>query len=172
MSLLANRQLVTKLSFPREVFPLSAVLSSLFDFAIAAAVTILLLVIFGWVPSLLAIWAVPLVAVLAAFTIGLTLLLAATNLFLRDVKYIVEIILNYAIFVTPVLYEASFAGSWEWVLMLNPVAPIMEGLAAALVHGSTPDLRWFGYSLSVSVVALTGGYWTFKKLEPKFAETV
>jgi len=171
-SLIGNSSLVTKIAFPKEVFPIAATLSSLFDFAIASIAVLLVLVCIGWTPTFAALWAVPLILMLVMFTAGLALLLSAANLFFRDVKYIVEILLTYAIFFTPVLYDAAMLGKWRPLIMLNPVAPILEGLADSLVHGRTPDLQWTAYSFGMSAAALSVGYWLFKQLEPKFAESI
>jgi lipopolysaccharide transport system permease protein len=171
-SLLGNASLVTKVAFPRETFPMAAVLSSLFDFAIATTVLLAVLLFSGWAPSLHFLWAALLFGILIAFTTGLTLLLSAANLFLRDVKYLVEIILTYAIFLTPVLYDASFVGTWRNVLMLNPIAPIMEGLSVSIIGHRTPDLPWVAYSAAVAVAMLAFGAWSFKRLEPRFAESI
>jgi len=171
-SLVANPSLVTKIAFPKEVFPLSAVLSNGFDFLIAASVVVLGLLVTGWQPSPEALWFLPTLAVLAMLTTGLAMLLSALNLFYRDVKYIVEVLLTYAIFVTPVLFPASMAGRWESYLLLNPMAPLLESLADCLVGHRTPQLGWLGYSAVFSVVALVGGYRVFKWLEVQFAERI
>jgi lipopolysaccharide transport system permease protein len=171
-SLLGNATLVTKIAFPKEVFPIAATLSSLFDFAIATAAVLLALVAMGWVPTLQAFWGLLFLVMLAMLTTGLALLLSAANLFFRDVKYIVEIMLTYAIFFTPVLYEASVLGKWRTLVMLNPIAPILEGLADTLVYGRPPEPQWMAYSFVVSAATLLFGYWLFKQLEPKFAESI
>ncbi len=69
-SLITNPNLVTKLAFPKEVFPISAVLSNLFDFSIAFVAVIIIMVFFGWVPTLYALWALPLMLLVCAFTTG------------------------------------------------------------------------------------------------------
>ena len=171
-SLITNPNLVTKLAFPKEVFPISAVLSNLFDFSIAFVAVIIILVFFGWVPTLYALWALPLMLLVCAFTTGLSLLLAAANLFFRDVKYLVEVLLTYAIFFTPVLYDASALGRWKPVILLNPAAPLLEGMADVIVYSRMPDLTWLIYSATASVVLLILSYWFFKQLEPKFAESL
>lgn len=171
-SLVGNTSLVTKIAFPKEVFPISAVLSNGFDFLIAASVVVIGLLLMGWVPSLEALWALPLLVMLAIFTAGLTMLLSALNLFYRDVKYLVEVALTYAIFVTPVLFPASIAGRWQSIVLLNPIAPILEGLSDALIGHRTPQLGWVGYSAAVAVATAVLGYTVFKWLETQFAERI
>src|SRR5271168_3203788 len=117
-SLTANANLVTKIAFPKELFPIAAVLSSLFDFAVAALVVAISLPLMGVPFHLQALWSIPLMLITVMLVVGLTLFLSAANLFFRDVKYLVEIFLTYAIFFTPVLYPASVAGQWRSLLYL------------------------------------------------------
>jgi len=171
-SLTANSSLVTKIKFPRLIFPLSSVLTSLFDMVIAVPVLVLLLPFAGIQVSPAIFWAPILVLLLVIFTAGLCILFSAANLFFRDIKYLVEVILTFAIFFTPVLYDASVAGKWRSVLMLNPVAPLLEGLNSGVVQGHQPDLAWVAYSAVVSVVLFWGGIVFFRRLEPRFAESI
>lgn len=171
-SLIGNTNLVTKIAFPKEVFPIAAVLSSLFDFAIAAVAALVAMALLGWVPGLMALWALPMLVVTVMLVLGSALVLSATNLFFRDVKYIVEIFLTYAIFFTPVLYSADAVGKWKNIIMLNPIAPLLEGISDTLVEGVPPDYGWLGYSAGFAFVALFAGYWLFKQLESTFAERI
>jgi lipopolysaccharide transport system permease protein len=171
-SLTSNSSLVTKIKFPRIVFPLSAVLTSLADMAVAIPVLIVLLPMTGFHPSLELLWAPVLLLILVVFTAGVCIIASAGNLFFRDVKYLIEVVLTFAIFFTPVLYDASLAGKWRSLLMLNPVAPVLEGLNSSVVLGHQPDLMWVGYSAAVAVVLGTVAVLSFRRLEPRFAESV
>jgi lipopolysaccharide transport system permease protein len=171
-SLTQNSNLVTKIAFPKELFPIAAVMSSLFDFAVAAVVVAITLPILGIGFHLQALWSVPLLLVTVMLVVGLALVLSAANLFFRDVKYLVEIFLTYAIFFTPVLYPASMAGQWRWLVYLNPISPLLEAISDAIVQGSIPDPYWVAYSVAFSLLLLTGGYWLFKQLEASFAERI
>jgi lipopolysaccharide transport system permease protein len=171
-SLVANGNLVTKIFFPREILTLSAILSQMFDFFIASSVLAAGLIVARVGSSIFLLWVPCLIALLTLLAITLCLLLSAANLFYRDVKYIVDVFVTFGIFFTPVFYEAKLAGQWEWVLLLNPVAPILEGLNHAIVFHRSPDLPWVLYS---ACVALSGSVFAlkfFKKLEPKFAESI
>jgi lipopolysaccharide transport system permease protein len=171
-SLTGNSSLVTKIKFPRLIFPLSSVLTSLFDMAIAVPVLALILPFAGVRSSITLLWVPVLLLILVVFTAGLCILFSAANLFFRDIKYIVEVVLTFAIFFTPVLYDASFAGKWRNILMLNPLAPILEGLNSSVVLGQQPDLPWIAYSATVAIVLFWGGIAFFRRLEPRFAESV
>jgi lipopolysaccharide transport system permease protein len=174
-SLSSNHNLVTKIAFPRAVFPLSAVASQLFDFMIAALVVVAVAV-FSVSPTVYLLWVPVLLALLIAQVAGLALLLSAANLFFRDIKYLVEVVLTFAIFFTPVFYSvadivAKFGRSGE-LLLLNPVAPVLEGLDAVIVGGRAPDPLWTGYAAGWALVLLIVTPAIFLRLEPRFAESV
>jgi ABC-type polysaccharide/polyol phosphate export permease len=171
-SLTTNANLVTKIAFPKEVFPISAVLSSLFDFGVAIAAVALVLPVIGILPTLQWLWLFPLLVVMVLQAVGITLILSAANLFYRDVKYLVEVFLTYAIFFTPVLYPASVVGSWKTLIMINPISPLLEALSDSLVTNVAPSAFWTLYSTLVSLILVLGGYWLFKQFESKFAESI
>ena len=103
-SLVGNMNLVQKIYFPREVFPISYILAQLFDFLIASF-TLTLVLIFAKIGiSIHLLWLPLIILFLVLFTAALGLLLSCANLFFRDVKYIVDVILTFGIFFTPVFY--------------------------------------------------------------------
>ena len=170
-SLSGNQNLVTKIAFPRAVFPLSAVASQLFDFCVASVV---LVIAFAFAPVHLTVeiaWVPVLLGLLLAQVIGLALLLSAANLFFRDVKYLVEVFLTFAIFFTPVFYEVRTFGARAQLLLLNPIAPLLEGLGDAVVGGRAPSLGWTLYSAAWAALLLLVAPVMFQRLEPKFAES-
>jgi len=82
------------------------------------------------------------------------------------------VILTFAIFFTPVLYEADMLGEWRFWVLLNPVAPLLEGLRSAVVLNQAPEPGWMLYSGIVSVLVFAGGWKLFHALEPSFADRV
>jgi lipopolysaccharide transport system permease protein len=135
-SLLANSSLITKLHFPRESLPLSTILAQAFDTLIGAAVVAALLPFLGTDVSLALLW-VPVIAVLMfLLVLAVSLLTSCANLFFRDVKYIVQMLLTFGIFVTPVFVEPSMLGARVGrLIMLNPVSPLLEALRLSVIEG-------------------------------------
>ena len=171
-SLVGNASLVTKIYFPKEVLPLSSVLACLFDFLIAAATLSVLLIIMHIGVSIYLLWLPVILIILFLLTAGLGLLLSAANLFYRDIKYVVEIILMFGIFFAPVFYEASMFGKWKTLLMLNPISGILESINSTVVLHKMPDIFWFSYSGICSVIIFALGLAFFHKSEPLFAENI
>lgn len=135
-TLLSNIGLVTKIYFPREVFPLSAVLTQMFDTLIgSSAMAVLLFLVLGVGFSWQLLWVVPLALLLVLLTVGLAMFLSSANVFFRDVKYLVQVILMFGIFFTPVFYEPFLLGpTGGRLMMLNPLSPVLEGLRLAVVE--------------------------------------
>jgi len=133
-SLVSNMSLVTKIYFPREVLPLSAVLAQSFDSLIGGLFVAILLPFLGVTASLQLVWLPVLLLLLWCFALGTALFLSRANLFFRDVKYLVQVFLTFGIFVTPVILDAPMFGPvGSRIMMLNPVAPILEGLRLSVV---------------------------------------
>ena len=171
-SLISNMNLVTKIYFPREVFPISAMLANLFDFVVASAVLVVILTIASIGVNIYLFWLPVLLILLILLTAGLGILLACANLFFRDVKYIVEVILTFGIFFTPVFYEVEMFGKWASVLLLNPIGSILESINAVVVLHHPPDMFWLGYSAIWAVGGLLITWNIFHKGEFAFAENI
>lgn len=171
-SLFGNRDLVVKIYFPKEIFPMAAVLACLFDLFVASAALLILLVVLrvGW--SVYLLWVPFLLAVIVLFCIGVGLLVSAASLFFRDVRYIVEVFLTFGIFFTPVFFDVRMFGPIGRWLLLNPVAPLLDGLSTCVVRHASPDIAWVAYSVMFSVLAFVTGFSLFKHLEPAFAESI
>jgi ABC-type polysaccharide/polyol phosphate export permease len=170
--LVANSSLVTKIYVPRLIFPISAVLSQLFDLVIAGAVITLLMLVTRAGVSLQLLWLPLLLGSLIVLATALAIMFSAASLFFRDVKYIVEVLLTFAIFFTPVLYDSAIFGSQASLLLANPVSPLLEGIAAAVVLHQRPSLPWLSYSVACSVLLFVAALGAFRKFEPYFAESI
>jgi ABC-type polysaccharide/polyol phosphate export permease len=171
-SLISNQNLVTKVYFPKEIFPVAAVMASLFDFFVASGGLLILLLAIrtGWSAQLL--WVPLLLLMMVILAVGIGLVVSAASLFFRDVKFIVDVFLTFGIFFTPVFFDVRMFGDKGKWLLLNPISPILEGFSACIAREHSPDLPWLGYSLGVALLALIGGYIFFKHLEPAFAESI
>ena len=89
-----------------------------------------------------------------------------------EVSYAVGCVTLFGLFFTPVFYDARMFGRWAPALMLNPVAPILEGFSNVVVMHAAPPLPWLGYSAIVSLLTFVTALSVFHKLEPYFAESV
>jgi ABC-type polysaccharide/polyol phosphate export permease len=181
-SIVGNSHLIKKVYFPREVLPLSTVLSNLVNFVISLPVFFILALISG-VPVTPWVLLMPLVLfVQVTLMAGISLLLSTLNVFFRDVQMILGIMLTLWFFVTPIFYpisqvpqHATLLGvtfnAQSWLCILNPMAAIIVSYRNILyrgepVHGSLP------LTGVMAVVLLIVGYIVFQRFNPRFAEEV
>lgn len=183
-SVVTNLSLLTKVAFPREVLPLSSIGAQLFDTAIAAATIALVVPFFGAVWSVQLLWIPVLFALILLWTTGLVMLLSCANLFFRDVKYLVQVILMFGVFFTPVFFEPVMLGTTGAnLLMLNPLSAPMEALRLVImdghnltVHTSGPDdttiwnPTWLAWSAGASAATFFGSVKVFRRFGYLFAE--
>src|SRR5262249_51539918 len=107
MSLFANVALLNKLYCPREVFPLGAIAVAAADAVLSVLVLVALFLIEGYAPTIQALYAPIMLVTLLAFTLGITLAISATVIYMRDLRVALPLVIQFAIFVTPVAYNVS-----------------------------------------------------------------
>jgi len=172
VSLTSNPSLVTKLYFPREIFPFSAVLVSLVDLAVAflalGAVMLYYGTPVGWSLLLLPV----VVLVLALFTAAIALLLAMGNLFYRDVKYLFEIVISVWMFASSVVYPVDRVGGRLGTLLdLNPMTHFINAFRAVVIENRVPDPA-FAAIAAITLVLLVVVWLRFHAAEFEFAENL
>jgi lipopolysaccharide transport system permease protein len=172
-SVSGNMQLVTKVYFPREVLPVSAVLVSGVDFLVSASVLAALMAWYGVKPGWALLWLPIVFVVHILFTTAVSLVLSMANVFYRDVKYLVEVLLTTWMFATSVVYPIDqVGGRLGAVLALNPMTPLVEAYRSAILFNRAPSPGGFLYVSAASVVVLAGAWLVFHRAEFKFAENV
>ncbi len=172
-ALIANQSIITKVYFPRLILPVSTVITKLVDFAIASLILVGLMFYYGHAPHLGGLFLLPLLLLITFMAAtGAGLFLSAVNVKYRDVRYALPFFIQILLFVTPVIYPASIAGSYSKFLAINPMMGVIQNARAALL-GTTP-INWtlIGASTIGSVILLLIGIYVFKKVERYFADIV
>lgn len=174
ISLVGDRNLLTKVYFPRLVIPIAAVLAGLVDLAISFVVLVVLMGTYGIAPTWNVIF-LPLFVLLAfATALGFSLWLSALNVLYRDVQYVVPFLVQIGMFVSPVIYPISMvpAGWKRVVLALNPMTGVIGGFRWALLGEQFPSGSYLWISTTMVVVVLVGGLYYFKRMERVFSDVV
>lgn len=179
--------LISKIYFPRETLPLAAILGQLIDTAIAGVALTLLLAVSSLGLSMNALISVVMLLLLVVLAFGICLLTSCANLFFRDVKFIVQVLISFGPFVTPVILPPEMLGArvGGWML-LNPLTPFIQGFTLPLTIRSTlldqvvmstpsgPLTVWspwmFGYAFGLTSATLWLGLRVFRKYSMRFAE--
>jgi lipopolysaccharide transport system permease protein len=172
-SLVANRNLVSKVYFPRLLLPVGVAGSFLIDMCFALVVYAVLMAIYGVSPTPAVILLPVFIAIAFLTVIALGLWLSALNTKYRDVRYAVPFMIQLGLFATPVAYPASLVGSgWGQTLLgLNPMAGVVEGFRWVL-FGASPPGGLMAVSMAVMTVILVGGIFYFRTMERTFADVI
>jgi lipopolysaccharide transport system permease protein len=172
-SLVSSAGLITKVYFPRLAVPVATVFSGVVDFALAFIVLLGMMLYYGVVPTINALW-IPLFFLLALTTsLGVGLWLSAMNVKFRDVRYTVPFLTQLWMFSTPIAYPSSLLSEpWRTVYGLNPMVGVVEGFRWALLGTDTAPGPIIIASSLMALAILVGGLFYFRRMEKTFADVV
>jgi lipopolysaccharide transport system permease protein len=171
-SLAQYRELVTKVYFPRLLAPLAAVVPALVDLAISLIAVGVFMAIYGVAPTgaivFLPLWLVALVIL----TFGVGTWLSALNVQYRDVRNALTFLLQLWFFATPIVYGGSLLeGGWGFVLALNPLVGLLDGVRWSLVGAPFPGPEAL-VSLATGIIVLASGIVYFGRSQRRFADLI
>ena len=172
-SLVANRNMITKVYFPRLAVPIASVLSGVVDFLIAFV--ILIGMMFYYQVSLPAsVWLVPIFIVLAlVIALGVGLWFSAWNLHYRDVRYFIPFLSQFWMLASPIAYPLSeIPEQWQTLYMINPMVGVVEGFRWVLLGGDPVPQLALVFSAVIGLLVLISGLFYFRRMERTFADMV
>ena len=180
-SLVSNRNMITKVYFPRLVIPIASVLSGVVDFLIAFVVLIGMMIYYhnnptsGYTFTLTsAIWTLPFFLLLTLITaLGASAWLSALNVMYRDVGYVLPFLTQLWFFITPIVYSVNeIPEEWLMVYSLNPMTGVVVGFRWALLGTPPPDWMMLLASTGVALLLLVSGLYYFRYMERLFADEI
>lgn len=172
-SLVSNSGLLSKIYFPREILVASTILAKNVDFFLASSVFIIMLIIFQIHLSWNVLWFIPIFFIQNLFAYGLSLFLAAFNLFYRDVQYLLSLVLMIWMYLTPIVYSPeSFPPQYRWIFKINPMAVLVDAYRQVILYGNSPNITGLLIALVLAILLFGIAFVCFKKLEGQFADAV
>ena len=168
-SIVANGELIKKVSLPMSVFPMAALVSNLINLLLSMIPLMILVpvvrhpfyVTWLYLP-------VPTLA-LAIFTLGAMFFFAAANVYYRDVSHILQIVLQAWFYITPVIFPLDFIPEkYRWIFKLNPLIYVVNGFRLAVYYGQLPHLRSIAASFVCAFLMLFIGYYLFRRHQNDF----
>ena len=171
-SLVEDRDLVTKVYFPRLLAPLAAVLPGLIDLAISLAILALFMIGYGVAPGpallTLPLWILGAVAV----AVGAGLWLSALNALYRDVRYTLAFGIQLWLFISPVVFPSSLVeGGWRFLFSANPAVGVIDGFRWSVIDGPPPGAEDL-VSLAACLFLLVSGGIYFRHVERRLADKI
>ena len=186
MSVVGNAALIRKIYFPREVFPLTSMVTKLVELGINALILAGLMMWYGMTPSIYVSW-VPLIIVYTMLvSLSIAFAGAAINVYYRDAGAALPTLLSLLMYASPVIYPLDLvknkllveraAGSWSDVLYtlytLNPLAGIIDSFQNVVLRGLPPDFLALLPGAILVAIALPISYLFFKRAESHFADVI
>lgn len=185
-SIVQNANLIRKIYFPREVFPLTAVLTKIVEFGINIFILALLMAYYGVAPTLYVLWAPLIVLYVILVSLSICLVGAALNVYFRDVSAALPVALSLLMYASPIIYPLSLvrrklldeqmAGDWSHVLYTlytaNPLAGIIDSYQRVVIQGLAPDFSALLPGLTITLLSLPVSYVLFKNAEAYFADVI
>lgn len=173
ISLETNRDLITKVYFPRTVIPAASALRGLLDFAIASLVLWAMMPYYHYVPDLgVLLWPLLLVP-LIMFTLGISMVFAALNVKYRDIKHALPFVVQLGLFLTPIIYPMSqIPERYHLLVALYPMCGLIHAFRASLIPGQPVEPALLAVSTSVAVLVFVVGLIYFHRTERTFADVV
>ena len=174
-SIVANGAIVKKVRLPLQLLPAASVLSSLANLLLSFVVLFAVLAIFGPRHPEGLLYLPLLVLIQIVMNLGFAYLLAAANVFYRDVQHILGILLTAWYFLTPVLFSVAIVAdrpTERELLYLNPMTAVIVAYQRALLDGLPPEWERLLYSAVVSLAVFALGFWYFRRSKDTFEETL
>jgi len=173
-SVVTNRQLVTKVYFPRILIPIGSVGAGLVDLAIAFGILLFMMIAYGKVPGPSMLLTPLIVLGLLATALGAGILLSALTVSYRDFKYIIPFLVQFWMFATPAIYlqaDEDVGSQWGEILPLNPAYGLIVNFRQATLGGPL-DLYSLSISSAVGLGMLFVGCLFFRRVEQAFADVI
>lgn len=175
---LGNARIFGKVYFPRLIMPLVGIFYNLINFLLQTAVFIILIIIYcicgaNVHPNALIALAPLLIIQTALLGTGIGLIMSSVTTKYRDLNVLISFGVSLLMYITPVVYPISqVAPKFRWIMLLNPVAPIVETYRYAFLGKGDMQWQFLLLSFAVTVIILICGIVVFNQVEKNFIDTV
>jgi lipopolysaccharide transport system permease protein len=172
-SLVANRDLVSKVFFPRMLVPLAVVYSCLVDFLVSTAFLIVLLVVYGVNPGFAILLSPLWTAMVILLASGIGLVTSGLTVRYRDVNYFVPFVLQFLLFASPIAYSiVNVPEKYRVIYDLNPLTWLLQEFQWSFVRQPLPPLWEIVASIVVPIAVFIGCAVMFEQMERGFADVI
>ncbi|MUK87353.1 ABC transporter permease [Ornithinibacillus sp. L9] len=152
-SILRYSSIINQVYLPKAIFPMSFVLSQLFNFLFGLIVVGVFLLLFGVMPGWELIFLPLLILITIIFLFAVGLLLGYINIFVRDIDNLLTYVIRILFYASPIIWEGGrLPAEYSWAIDYNPIAIIVESYRAILMYNTTPNFVGLGVILLISIV--------------------
>ena len=171
-SILAQKDLIKKIYFPREVIPISYVTSCFVNMLLTFLVIFAVVLISGVGLNPLALLCLPIVMVVEyIMALGIAMLTSAVTVYFRDLEHILGIVSMAWMYMTPIMYTKDMVPDKLLPLFnINPMTHVIECYRSILYEAAIPNLKTLISATVLCILFLLLGLVVFSKLQKHFAE--
>lgn len=171
-SIVAQKDLIKKIYFPRMVIPISYVTSSFVNMLLCFIVIFAVIIVSGAGINFLALLTLPVIMLVEyILALGMAMLTSAITVYFRDLEHILGIVTMAWMYMTPIMYDKSIVPeNLMPIFNLNPMTHVIECYRAVLYEKKIPDLTTLLSAAGLGILILIVGILVFNKLQKRFAE--
>lgn len=168
-SVIGGGGILKSIPVPPIIFPISSLIAALFNLCFSLIPFSVLMLLFGQRPSWNLIALMPIIVLYACFALGVALMLAALNVYMRDVLMLWSSLIPGMLYCTPIAYPvALIPDEWQWLMNFNPLFHYIRAIRSILYYSSLPSLNEWSIIFAIALVSLTLGVGVFQKLQRNF----
>jgi lipopolysaccharide transport system permease protein len=185
-SVTSNASLIKKIYFPREVFPITAMVTKIVELAISFGILAAMMIYYKMMPTVYSLWVPVVIFYTMMVALAISFFGAAINVYYRDMSQALPVVLSLLMYGSPVMYPLSLvhkklieeqaAGIWSndlyTLYTLNPLAGIIDSFQRVMLKGLAPDFEALYPGVVLTLVILPLSYVFFKRAENWFADVI
>ena len=185
-SVTSNAALIKKIYFPREVFPITAMVTKIVELGISFFILAGMMIYYKMMPTIYVLWVPAIILYTMVVALTISFFGAAINVYYRDMSQALPIALSLLMYGSPVMYPLSLVqkklieeqGAGEWsdrlylLYTLNPMTGIIDSFQRVLLKGLPPDFNALYPGIILTLAILPFSYLFFKRAENWFADVI
>lgn len=171
--ILVNKNMVTKIYFPRQVLPIATVTAAFINMLLSMIIVLGVCLVTNGLNVWVLWYLIPTILIEYILALGIAFIVSAVTVYFRDLEHILQIFVMAWQFLSPIVYSIEMVPeSARKIFMLNPMASIIVSYRDVLYYKQAPDLSTMLLALGMGIVFLIAGWFIFKKLNRRFAEVL
>lgn len=170
-TMIENGNIIKKVYFPREILPISLVISEAVNFVISTIIILIFVLGSGLGITKYIIFYPLILLAQCLIIIGISFIVSSITVYFRDLQHFIGVALQLLFYATPIVYASdTIPADFAWILKLNPMSYVIDGYRAIFYNQTMPDLLSIAILIGIGIIGCVIGYMIFNKLQKGFAE--
>lgn len=172
-SIVENVHLLRQFNLPKEIIPLSLILTNFLNFLLGLLVLIPIFIFSNFRIIFSLYFLILIIFIFLIFVIGMGLFFSSLNVFFRDISHLLGILIMFLFWITPIFYKIEMVPiHYRWIININPLNLYINLFRNILLEGKIPEIKFISYSLAWAILSSFIGYSLFINSESKFLKRI